>query len=175
MGSADNKYTMNTAMADPTNTECCIHIYTHGITGVRYFFLSREAKSNDGVSKLAGSAVESQSSAINISVERNLTFDELDEKFYEILRHKLNVNIRKGAAGAARSSGTGNLDRSRSQSVEAQGTVKVHVQKEEDMETENQAAGNLESNQNAAVDATYDEYQTQLREGDKLEYYCFVT
>ena len=36
-----------------------------------------------------------QLSAINISVERNLTFDDLDEEFYEILRRKLKMDVKE--------------------------------------------------------------------------------
>lgn len=63
---------------------------------------AKHSEKNDSIEmkKLIEIARDSQASALNISVEKNLTFDDLDEEFYEIMRQKLKVDIKEKKTGA---------------------------------------------------------------------------
>lgn len=67
----------------------CILLAIFGLN----FFCRRTDDDDNGSKFSRDEPVFTGVSAINISIEKNLTFDDLDEEFYEIMRRKLKVNI----------------------------------------------------------------------------------
>lgn len=63
---------------------------------------------------------DSQSPSINFSMGRNLNLDALDEKFYEILRHKLKIDIKDNIVDDHGDSDKKSLDQSFNQSIEGE-------------------------------------------------------
>ena len=58
--------------------------------------LCRKLESGGSARRSDGGANESPLSTLNFNVEKNLTFDELDEEFYDVLKHQLNLDIKDG-------------------------------------------------------------------------------
>ena len=61
-----------------------------------FALLYRKLESGGSAKRSDGGASDSPLSPLNFSVEKNLTFDKLDEEFYDILKHQLKLDIKDG-------------------------------------------------------------------------------
>ena len=108
------------------------------------FILICRNKANGSARRSAETNSDSQPSSVNFSVERNLNLDALDEKFYEILKHKLKVDIKENITlDDAGNSDKEGLDQSFNQSTEAEIFAKENPKKEDDLVKESQVVGKL--------------------------------